>query len=141
LHLPEGSVVVLHSDKWAPGHTGIQDVSFNLKDSAGNILLHFNPRGWSKTIVLNSLRVRVGWGPEEIIRDLEHFKVNSPNTIAVVNNLDAFEIFVNKRLLYRYQKRSIAEVARIDYRWRGQNSFLSDPLAMTVYDSISQHLL
>jgi hypothetical protein len=140
LHLQETNVVVLESDKWAPGYTGIQSVEFNLKDSAGNILLHFNPRGWSKTIVLNSLTVRVGWGPEEIIRNFDHFKLNSPNTVAFVNNADNFEIYVNKRLLHRYQKRSTSAVARIDYRWRGANCFLSDPVTMKVYGSVAQYL-
>jgi len=140
VHLDEGGVVVMESDRWTPAYTGIQGVAFDIKDSVGNILLQFNPRGWSKTIVLNSLSLRTGWGAEEIIRTLDNFKLNSPNTVAFVNNSNDFEIYVNKRLLHRYQKRSTAEVTRIDYTWRGAKGFLSDPVTMKVYESMAQYL-
>ncbi|KAG8835723.1 hypothetical protein FRC17_001514 [Serendipita sp. 399] len=140
LYLESNSTVVLESSTWAPAYTGNQEFMINLKDNLGNTLFSFNPRGWSRSIVMNSAPRGISLGNNKVVYGLPHFITDSTNTIAIVNNAGNFEVYINKVFLYRYQKRSTNNVAQIEYKWKGGSSFLSDPLSLRTYSSVSQYL-
>lgn len=139
LHLDEGNALVIESDQWSPKSTGNQSVNFNLLDGVGNVAFHITIRGWTRNIVMNTQPVGGGWQSEEIIWGLDHFKETSTNQLAIINNRDSFEIYVNKAFLHRFTKRFTTDITTIEYSHRGSASF-SDPVTVMVYESVLQYL-
>lgn len=77
--------------------------TLNLKDAAGNIVLHVNPRWDEHTFVLNT-HMKGHWGPEERPPGFD-FSTGVPITLRVEATNEFLLIYMNGHILHRYKHR------------------------------------
>lgn len=122
-----------------PSQTGnqIDNSALNLLDQQNNVMLHISIRRTENAIVFNSREHNGNWGKEERVTLKDRFV--GPNvTVTVYDHGDRYQILIDYRTVYYYNKRIRGDCTTCSYSMnQGQSPVFSNPIAVNTYKTMA----